>query len=211
MYQHLLSLLSLLLLPVLALGAPTATFHTRNTVTASVASLSSRAVLSAALPAAPNQAQVLNSCDYPVYLQSVSFAGEDQILIPPHKAYIAPLVLSCPTCGGVSLKVSRQPNAPTVLQFEYTAKDGLIWYNLSMIDCLKAGRDSADGSSCPGWEGGLQGGGGGTCKKFTCGPGQKCDGEVYWIEEFGGKDGAPVSSCAIENGVTFELCAANRK
>ncbi|KAF2743596.1 hypothetical protein M011DRAFT_377617, partial [Sporormia fimetaria CBS 119925] len=162
--------------------------------------------------ATANSAVVKNSCTYPIHILPVAPGTTPKSeIIQPGQTFTRPLHISpkCipghpnALCGGVSLKVSRHPNDNNVIQFEYTAVDGLVWYNLSLIVCIKKP------GGCVGHEGGYkavaaqaQG-----CREFKCGPSETCDTEAYFIEEYGYQDGAPVGACRLDGGVAFEVCA----
>jgi len=158
--------------------------------------------------ATPNRATVKNSCTYEVYLITTGPGGaKPMVTIPPGANHSEDIYISKPGEGGISFKVLKSPKTPDVpMQFEYTATNGDIWYNLSLIDCVK----KKDKGGCAGHDGGLRAVAGRGCRIFQCGPNTAnpaCDIEGYTEPEFGYKDGAPVSKCSVAEGVTFELCS----
>lgn len=166
------------------------------------------AVRRAISAAKPNLATVKNSCTYDVYLETVGplYAWKKPIVkIAAGGEHSEELFINA--SGGPSLKVrkSPDPNGPP-MQFEYTAGNGDIWYNLSLIDCV--GKQGG----CAGHDGGLRAVAGNGCRVFECKPNADCSkgtngAEGYMISEFEGKPGAPVGKCAEREGVAFELCS----
>jgi hypothetical protein len=126
------------------------------------------------------------------------------ITIPPGGEHSEEVYISKPGEGGISFKVLKSPNTwDSPMQFEYTAMNGDIWYNLSLINC----HDKGDKGGCAGQDGGLRAVAGHGCRIFKCGPNDPCNIEGYTEEEFGYRDGAPVSKCPEKDGVAFELCS----
>jgi hypothetical protein len=88
-------------------------------------------------------AYVYNHCTENVYLWAV-----DTERVPGSPTKLAPggswsEVYHTPASGGVSIKLSKDPNCDKILQFEYTLTSGQwnqVWYDGSFIDC---------GESCP--------------------------------------------------------------
>ncbi|KAF2873671.1 hypothetical protein BDV95DRAFT_605153 [Massariosphaeria phaeospora] len=153
----------------------------------------------------PGKAIVYNSCDYPVWIFPVR--GDNQTvssfeLLAKH-TFTEP-IYHCPGCG-VSYKIFKTNNlAAPITQFEYAITDRL-YYDMSLIDCVKGN----DASACLGHESGLQAASGPGCQKLMCAPGEYCDTQAYFIPE-AGYGPASVKDCPKDMGVKFELCAALR-
>jgi len=161
----------------------------------------------------PNSAMVKNSCEYPVYIWSVgdpSCDGEAAAgkLIEANGTHVEKM-RKCAK-GGISLKISKTQDASKPMQFEYAIwKDqpDLVSYDISYLNCMnKAAKDLSD---CAGHDGGIQAMGGGGGENYQCAANSWCDKAAYVEEEFGYKPGAPVSTCKVEKGVAFELCAGS--
>lgn len=100
------------------------------------------------------------------------------------------------------------------MQFEYSiwpTNNKLVSYDISYLDCKDNKNGQKDLSQCAGHEGGIQAAAGARndagCPNFHCAPGEWCDIQAYVVAEFDYKPGAPVGACAVEEGITFELCA----
>lgn len=88
----------------------------------------------------------------------------------------------CTNNCGLSYKVSLTPNLKGFpdgnhVQFEYTSKDGILYYDISFVDCARnLGYLSGDALNCPGWRDsihidGQQGFG---CRQMDCAAGSMC-------------------------------------
>jgi hypothetical protein len=139
-------------------------------------------VLQAGLAAALGNAIVSNRCSYDIWLWSVDQGYSSQpIHVPARTKYSEPFRSACNGCG-TSLKISKtnQLVGGQQTQFEYSIKDGNIWYDISFVDCAKG--ESA--SDCPGHDQGLamdspeQ-----ACKKINCAAGSYCPTQAYYVDQ----------------------------
>jgi hypothetical protein len=191
--------LSLLALPLLARAAPApattpSSFQPLNTIY--------------------GNATVINSCTYDLYVQAVG-GGDTNLEMPdslPAKYMWHKPLRTTPNGGGVSIKVSKTPDMSNIMQFEYALANGLVYYDISLLNCLGTGANSHDASDCPGWKDGLLGVGGRSCGdagRVECRPGEICENMngAYWSPEANYTNQAPVKACNEHEGVSFELCA----
>jgi hypothetical protein len=124
----------------------------------------------------PQTLIVHNYCDYPIHYQHFGHGGllmESDL--PAGETFETPYI-------GSNWKASRQGDPSRVVQIEYNANGGDLWYNLSLIDCLKKdsrGLPTKDASGCVGLEGGLQFGNKENMS-FQCAPGTWCDDQAYF-------------------------------
>jgi hypothetical protein len=162
-----------------------------------------------------NSALVKNSCKYPVYLSSIGPAHvscegtpTQGKVIDSGETYVEALRL-CPQ-GGISLKISRTADGLKPMQFEYAvwqANTTLVSYDISYLDCMKNNVGEKDLSECPGHDGGIHAmGGGDHAPSYKCPANLWCDKQAYVVAEFGYQPGAPVGTCAVKEGIAFELC-----
>ncbi|XP_014553143.1 hypothetical protein COCVIDRAFT_40783 [Bipolaris victoriae FI3] len=170
------------------------------------------------LVSAPNNASIINSCDYDVWVSSIGGhescgPGNTNYLVRAKTTYTEAIRVC--TNAGVSLKVSKTvAGLVKPMQFEYTvgADKKSVSYDISYLDCMvKNGTEFKDFAGCVGQEKGIQAAGGIKCKGFHCVPGVECAQLAYTEPGFGGKNNAPVGTCGVEGGVVFEICAENRK
>jgi hypothetical protein len=163
----------------------------------------------------PENAIIVNSCAYHVYVLSVGHrscsSGANCKLLPANGTYSEP-IRACDD-GGISLKVTKADDGAKPMQFEYA-----VWkdektrfsYDISYLDCMKNTNGEKDLSDCVGHDGGIQATSGPDCPTYQCVANEWCPVQAYVVAEFDYKPGAPVGSCGVEKGVAFELCAENR-
>ncbi|KAF2679799.1 hypothetical protein K458DRAFT_460656 [Lentithecium fluviatile CBS 122367] len=129
----------------------------------------------------------------------------------------------CTNNCGVTYKVTREPKlvggiGGNQLQFEYTSKDGILYYDISFVDCAKdLGHRTGNAENCPGWKEGLQidGQKGFDCRTMVCEDGKMCiswNQGAYYVDEpeprWGLKD--PIGTCpTYQMEIYFRLCARN--
>lgn len=94
---------------------------------------------------------IYNACPYPVHSFTVQQGVGASVasILTPDKWYWEPY--RYPDVGGVSLKLGKSnvlSNANPITQLEYKITDGLIYYDLSNIDCGPASK-SSPGTVCP--------------------------------------------------------------
>jgi len=83
---------------------------------------------------------------------------------------------TCENNCGVAYKVATVPELHPFpngnqVQFEYSTKDGIMYYDISFVDCAKnLGHRSGDAIDCPGWNFGTQidGQKSFNCRTMTC-------------------------------------------
>lgn len=168
----------------------------------------------AALLPEPNNAMIVNSCDYDVYVSSIGDEscgpGTTCHLIGANSTYTEPIR----TCykSGISLKVSKTKDIAQPVQFEYTVWDNkkTVSYDISYLDCMMQRDGNKDFSRCAGHERGIQAAAGEECPVFHCLADVECAQHAYTVPEFGYMPGAPVGACEVDKGIAFELCAENR-
>ncbi|RAR01728.1 FAD-binding-like protein [Stemphylium lycopersici] len=167
-----------------------------------------------ALASQANNAIIVNSCDYDVYVSSIGdeSCGPGNVckLVPANSTYAEP-IRSCYK-SGISLKVAKTKALTKPMQFEYTVWDDktTVSYDISYLDCMVENSNGKDFSACVGHEHGIQAGSGEECPVFHCLADVECGQHAYTVPEFGYLPGAPVGACSIDKGVAFELCAENR-
>ncbi|KAF2252193.1 hypothetical protein BU26DRAFT_410406, partial [Trematosphaeria pertusa] len=162
----------------------------------------------------PDEAVIINSCSYPIYLSSVNSNpanptncdgdGVNGHEIPPGATY-SERIRECAE-GGVSLKIAKQSSGAKPMQIEYT-KSSELYYNLSFLDCMVPG--TTDLSACAGHEEGVQIASAKGCPVWACQPGEYCDTKGYTVPEYGNQNVAtPIGGCGAGEGLVLELCAA---
>ncbi|USP81923.1 FAD-binding-like protein [Curvularia clavata] len=162
----------------------------------------------------PNNAIVVNSCNYDVYVSSIGDEscgpGNMSYRVPPNSTYIEP-IRKCYK-SGIALKVCKTQELKKPMQFEYTVWDDkkTVSYDISYLDCMVERDGFKDFTQCVGHERGIQATAGKNCPAFHCLAEIECGLHAYTVPEFGYMPGAPVGACDVEKGVAFELCAENR-
>ncbi|KAI4630311.1 hypothetical protein J4E80_001246 [Alternaria sp. BMP 0032] len=168
----------------------------------------------ATLDSIPNQAIIVNSCDYDVYVSSIgdeelcdNGPGSDCVTISANSMYTEAIR----TChkSGISLKVAKAKDMALPMQFEYTVWDDhvKVSYDISYLDCMTKNGTNFD--NCAGHEKGIQA----AAKDgpvFQCVANEPCAQQAYVVPEFGYLPDAPVGGSTIDKGVAFEICAGNR-
>jgi hypothetical protein len=131
---------------------------------------------------------VYNYCSYDIWTQPNIDGNVAEIVhIPAGKERPFPMAGDG---SAVNLKVSKvEKNFVKPVQIEYSVKDGVTWYDLSLIDCLGSSTEMKNGkylrngdtSACAGHEAGLQLGND-KAMSFQCGSGAWCDDQAYMYE-----------------------------
>jgi hypothetical protein len=131
---------------------------------------------------------VYNYCHYDLWVQPV--VGENVVKverIPAGENLPFPIASDN---AAVSLKVSKLDKSfAKPVQIEYSGKEGKVWYDLSLVDCLGTTTElengthlrNGDTSACAGHEAGLQLGND-RAMSFQCGSGAWCDDQAYFYE-----------------------------
>ncbi|KAL1605158.1 hypothetical protein SLS60_004701 [Paraconiothyrium brasiliense] len=123
---------------------------------------------------------------------------------------------------GVTYKLSKTDSlvggvGGNQVQFEYSTRKGLFYYDLSFVDCAKdIDYRKGNAERCPGWDAGLKIVGKKACKEMYCGEGKMCiyDGQgAYYIDQPVQKWGLgePVGTCPdYDEGteIGFVLCTS---
>ena len=128
----------------------------------------------------PKTLTVRNYCSYDIFYQHV---GPKTVI--GTGTLVAGGTWETPTNVGSNFKASKSSDQSRPVQVEYNidpAKPDELWYNLSMIDCLKKdnkGLLTTDASACVGLEAGLQFGNK-QKMSFQCAPGTWCDDQAYF-------------------------------
>ncbi|KAF2470180.1 uncharacterized protein BDR25DRAFT_226664 [Lindgomyces ingoldianus] len=156
-------------------------------------------------------AVVSNQCPYDIYLWSVDQQTNplSGTLIPARTLYTEPFRTPCPGCG-ISLKISTTSSlvGGHMTQFEYAIDTGLIYYDISFVDCAVG--QSAD--NCPGHEKGLRiDSAEPSCLPLNCPSGTYCVNDAYYVDDPNVKLGipAPVKTCArdmLGMDLVFRVC-----
>ncbi|KAF2865682.1 hypothetical protein BDV95DRAFT_506594 [Massariosphaeria phaeospora] len=129
-----------------------------------------------------------NRCPYDLWVDSVDQGWESGLFsVPARSQHVEDLrkpdIHKCPTddCG-TSFKVSKTPQITrgSHTQFEYAIKHGMMYYDISFVDCAQG--SSAD--TCPGHDKGLSITSDDTrCTIPLCQPGQYCPTEAYYVPQ----------------------------
>ncbi|KAL5119949.1 hypothetical protein ACEQ8H_002047 [Pleosporales sp. CAS-2024a] len=123
--------------------------------------------------ATSNTLTIHNYCNYDIFYWQLPNGAQGTL--KPQAAFTSPV-----TTGNV-WKASKSPNLAKVVQIEYVAAFGQIYYDISLIDCLARaanGLPTTDTIGCPGFEAGLQLGNQ-KAQTFQCAPGVWCDDQAY--------------------------------
>lgn len=161
-----------------------------------------------------NNAIIVNSCNYDVYVSSIGDQscgpGNMGYRVPANSTYVEP-IRKCYK-SGIALKVYKTQELKKPMQFEYTVWDDkkTASYDISYLDCMVERGGLKDFTQCVGHERGIQAAAGKNCPAFYCLAEIECGLHAYTVPEFGYMPGAPVGACDVEKGVAFELCAENR-
>lgn len=205
------SILSLLLLPALALCAPHAR-HAQKHAPAPVARSWEPST------PAPGQVYFKNSCDYNVTIEEFAGPGcecSEGTDVEAGSSWNDTLK----TCnsGNRVLKVYKEgETAP--MQFEYGVDSSYVWYDMSFIDCVKDGYDfsacaGAGESATAGWAMSSEK----ECHAFSCSGGEECCTQGYCDPYATGMSIQPNTGCGADQGytdssamgITIELCASS--
>lgn len=188
------NILITLLLPVLALGAPT------SVSAPAINSLSSRSA------ANPGGVFLKNNCGYDVtYAVMNPCGGSDSGTISAGSSWDGTLT-SC-SSGNTALKIYKDgSNKP--MQFEYGLINGNVWYDMSFIDCV-SGSDDFSQCAGAGWSMGCIG----DCPTFSCSGGSECCTQGYCDPTASAVDPDPNAGCGemqgysvADLGVTMSIC-----
>jgi hypothetical protein len=123
----------------------------------------------------PQTLIVRNFCTYDIHYQHLGAGFSKEGDLKAGGTFETPFT-------GTNWKASKVGNPSQVVQIEYNAGGDDLWYNLSLIDCLKKdskGLLTKDASGCVGLEGGLQFGNAENMS-FQCAPGTWCDDQAYF-------------------------------
>jgi hypothetical protein len=119
---------------------------------------------------------VHNYCAYDIHYQHLGngLSGNTQVLS-------AGATSEYPLSGTV-WKASKTPSLEKVVQIEYAVASNILYYDMSLIDCLGVtnGLKNKDTSGCVGLESGLQLGNQGF--SFQCQKGAWCDDQAYFYQ-----------------------------
>ena len=86
----------------------------------------------------------------------------------------------CTDNCGVTYKIAKSNNlvggaGGNQVQFEYSTRKGLFYYDISFVDCAKdVGYRTGNAENCPAWDAGLQIAGTSACKTMSCGQKEMC-------------------------------------
>jgi len=208
------SILSLLLLPALALCAPHARHASQHAPAAVVARSSTPSYTE------PGLVYFKNSCDYAVSIEEFAGPGcdcADSTEVKSGSSWNDTLK----TCdsGNRVLKVYKEgETAP--MQFEYGIVSSYLWYDMSFINCVK---DSYDFSACAGAGAGDSASAGWAmssekeCEAYSCSGGEECCTQGYCDPYATGMSIQPNTGCGADQGytdpsamgITIELCASS--
>ncbi|KAF2031584.1 hypothetical protein EK21DRAFT_110713 [Setomelanomma holmii] len=147
------------------------------------------AALQASLAAA-GSAIVKNACTYDIWVWSVcSTTGSSSAIHVPAGSQYSEAFKN----AAVSLKVSKtnQLTGGAQTQFEYSAVNGQLWYDISFVDCASA--ESAD--NCPGHADGLSmTSSNSACGTVHCAAGAYCPTQAYYCD-------TPMSKLGLQDPV----------
>ncbi|KAF2877689.1 hypothetical protein BDV95DRAFT_614802 [Massariosphaeria phaeospora] len=125
-----------------------------------------------------------NRCSYDIWYQAVNeLITKPMVHVPAGTAAELEPYLQCGNCG-TSYKISKTEEIIEMkhVQAEYTFEAGLLYYDISLINC--ADLKAKDGSNCPGFEGGLRlASPEASCKPAYCPPNTYCPEQVYWVDQ----------------------------
>jgi len=206
------SILSLLLLPALALGAP----HVQRreykpSITTTVATSPVATATPSNTPSAKaGQVFFKNNCSYDVTVEPIPGPGcsaKSGSTVAAGSTW-ADQLTDC-AAGNTALKVYKEGSTKP-MQFEYGLQGGNVWYDMSFINCLAAGYDF---SSCAGtgWSMSSMS----NCKAYACSSGEFCCTQGYCDPDGSAVSPAPNCACGAnegyeesELGITIELCTS---
>lgn len=121
-----------------------------------------------------------NRCYYDVWVWSVEEGySSSAIYVPARTIYTEPK--RAPANGGVVLKVSRtdQLMGGQQTQFEYATSNGMIYYDISFVDCATG----TTAQNCPGWDMGLNiGSPEPACQTVNCPSNSYCTDAAYFVD-----------------------------
>ena len=99
--------------------------------------------------------RIYNACDFPVYSTTVTSSGGPESTIKLASGWNFQAYLH-PSQGGPSLKLTKEPsmaNGPPHTQLEYTFSDGMIFYDVSNVNCGPTSQTNK--GPCPFLDGGV--------------------------------------------------------
>ncbi|KAI1870285.1 uncharacterized protein JN550_005213 [Neoarthrinium moseri] len=173
---------------------------------------------SVGVAAAPGRATVVNKCNVPMYLWSVSVDKTSAVHELRANGGQYTERMYSPRVGGVSMKVTKERNngiipacAPNIwdckqTQLEYTLapQESKVYYDISWVNCAKG----QDASRCPGHSGGVRAGCvGNQCPVQHCAPGAFCPHEVYYSCGAPCNTPDPTVATAESRDLVFTLCS----
>lgn len=199
------SILSLLLLPALALCAP----HVKHAQRHTPRQISRPKTIS---ETAPGQVYFKNSCDYAVSIEEFAGPGCDCAEGAEIEAGSSwnDTLQACDS-GNRVLKVYKEGESKP-MQFEYGVDSSYVWYDMSFIDCVQSGYDF---SACAGesWAMSSEK----ECHSYSCSGGEECCTQGYCDPYATGMAIQPNTGCGADQGytdasamgITIELCPSS--
>jgi len=152
---------------------------------------------------------VSNRCNYDIWVWSVGAASSSgPIHVPARSQFSEPFHTT-----GTSFKVSKTNKliGGAHTQFEYSIVKNLVWFDISLINCVKG----KDASACPGHSQGLaMGSPNAACGRIACAGGSYCPTQAYFVDTPVQKLGLaePVFSCpgaGTELDLYIKMCSDN--
>jgi hypothetical protein len=150
------------------------------------------------------QANILNNCDFPVYVKSVDgISGDKQwaSVVEPGHLFSENFRRTNPE-SNIALKVSpdRSFNQRTELSYTYKPQDDKVWYSLSNIFCQTD--DCAFRKNGMSLQTSFK-----SCSSFTCAPGQGCPARDVYLH---GDDHFAVKQCRGAAMLNLLLCSSQQ-
>jgi len=150
-----------------------------------------------------------NRCHYDIWLWSVTSASSSEAIHVPARSHYSEAFCD----KGTSFKVSKtnQLVAGAHTQFEYSIVDNVIWFDISLVNCVK----DKDASACPGHSQGLAiDSPNRSCGHIACSGGSYCPTQAYFVDtpmqKLGLKE--PVFTCpgaGTDLDLNMKICSDN--
>lgn len=167
------------------------------------------AILSALVASAPSMQQVrskpprtggvniINNLDSTVYVRSVFLDDGSVQTLPSNGGEYSEVWRPSHNGVGVSIKISTQTYGDDVLQFEYSAKNQTVWWDVSCINLSHNSRFFRDGfAAIPASH---------SCSPVVCWPGGNFCSDVYFKPD----DNYAVRGCEVNTWVTLNIGIRN--